>query len=296
MTSRGCSIKLSSSECSLRSTILEPNIRRCLAFAICRLRCSRSTAASLTVSVASQAIQPSISSILSLAYAMGKHTIAEGVVKREQAAMLLRMGCEVAQGYFFSRPVGAEHIPPMLTRSLWRPRHERALHAARPTEGPVRRGHHYLHRRVPRAHRRPDGNQDDRLGMTSLFIGLGNLLLGVAYAGLGSLSAWETITLHRYRGWSRFGVGFSMMAASCGPHHGKVWLACAPGREYFRSDGGSDLDWVAGWTGIPLVALRDCDGWPGRSFGRNLAAPGGAVGRRLHSHSGLVERLGVHAA
>jgi hypothetical protein len=55
--------------------------------------------------------------------------------------------------------------------------------------------------------------------MTSLFIGLGNLLLGVAYAGLGSLSAWETITLHRYRGWSRFGVGFSMMAASCDPHH-----------------------------------------------------------------------------
>jgi diguanylate cyclase (GGDEF)-like protein len=85
-----------------------------------------------------------VSSILSLAYAMGKHTIAEGVEKREQAAMLLRMGCEVAQGYFFSRPVGAEHIPPMLTRSLWRPRTERALHAARPTEGPARWGHHYF--------------------------------------------------------------------------------------------------------------------------------------------------------
>ena len=55
--------------------------------------------------------------------------------------------------------------------------------------------------------------------MMSLFIGLSNLLLGIAYAGLGTLSAWETISLHRYRGWSRFGVGFSMMAASCGPHH-----------------------------------------------------------------------------
>jgi hypothetical protein len=55
--------------------------------------------------------------------------------------------------------------------------------------------------------------------MMSLVIGVSNLLIGVAYAGLGLLSAWETIGLHRYRGWSRFGLGFSMMAASCGPHH-----------------------------------------------------------------------------
>jgi hypothetical protein len=33
------------------------------------------------------------------------------------------------------------------------------------------------------------------------------------------MSAGETFSLHRYRGWSRFGLGFSMMAASCGPHH-----------------------------------------------------------------------------
>lgn len=85
-----------------------------------------------------------VSSILSLASAMGKHTIAEGVEKREQAAMLLRMGCEVAQGYFFSRPVAAEKIVPMLTRPLWHPRSERALHTAHSTEGPVRRGQHYF--------------------------------------------------------------------------------------------------------------------------------------------------------
>lgn len=52
-----------------------------------------------------------------------------------------------------------------------------------------------------------------------LVIGIGNLLIGLAYAGLGLLSAWETMSLHRYRGWSRFGIGFSLMAASCGPHH-----------------------------------------------------------------------------
>jgi hypothetical protein len=55
--------------------------------------------------------------------------------------------------------------------------------------------------------------------MMSLMIGIGSLMIGIAYAGLGSLSAWETISLHKYRGWSRFGIGFSLMAASCGPHH-----------------------------------------------------------------------------
>jgi diguanylate cyclase len=85
-----------------------------------------------------------VSSILSLAYAMGKHTIAEGVEKREQAAMLLRMGCEVAQGFFFSRPVAAEQILPMLTGALWQPSSALALHTAHFTEGPVRRGHHYF--------------------------------------------------------------------------------------------------------------------------------------------------------
>jgi hypothetical protein len=55
--------------------------------------------------------------------------------------------------------------------------------------------------------------------MISLFIGISNLAIGVAYAGLGLLAAWETASLHRYRGWSRFGLGFSLMAASCGPHH-----------------------------------------------------------------------------
>ena len=55
--------------------------------------------------------------------------------------------------------------------------------------------------------------------MISLVIGITNLAIGLAYAGLGVLATWETISLHRYRGWSRFGFGFALMAASCGPHH-----------------------------------------------------------------------------
>jgi EAL domain-containing protein (putative c-di-GMP-specific phosphodiesterase class I) len=85
-----------------------------------------------------------VSSILSLAYAMGKHTIAEGVEKREQAALLLRMGCEVAQGYFFSRPVAAEQIPPLLTGALWQARSPQTQPTAPLTAAQVRRGHRYF--------------------------------------------------------------------------------------------------------------------------------------------------------
>ena len=53
----------------------------------------------------------------------------------------------------------------------------------------------------------------------ALVIGISNLLVGTAYVGLGLLSAWEAASQYRYRGLSRFGLGFSLMAASCGPHH-----------------------------------------------------------------------------
>ena len=86
-----------------------------------------------------------VSSILSLAFAMGKHPIAEGVERREQAAALLRMGCAVAQGYLFSRPLTAEQVAPMLDRILWRPRAERPLRPAEiAADAPMRRGHRYF--------------------------------------------------------------------------------------------------------------------------------------------------------
>src|SRR6185436_3697180 len=48
-----------------------------------------------------------------------------------------------------------------------------------------------LHRRVPRAHRRSHGNQGRARTMMYLVIGFSNLAIGLAYAGLGALSAWE---------------------------------------------------------------------------------------------------------
>lgn len=53
----------------------------------------------------------------------------------------------------------------------------------------------------------------------NFIIGFGNLAVGMAYVTLGLLSAWEVASQYRYRGVSRFGLGFSLMAASCGPHH-----------------------------------------------------------------------------
>ncbi|MBH9577103.1 putative bifunctional diguanylate cyclase/phosphodiesterase [Inhella proteolytica] len=60
-----------------------------------------------------------VSSILSLAYAMGKHVIAEGVETVEQALALCDMGCPVAQGYLFARPLAAGEIPALLGQPLW---------------------------------------------------------------------------------------------------------------------------------------------------------------------------------
>lgn len=62
-----------------------------------------------------------VSSILSLAFAMGKHVIAEGVERVEQAMALRSMGCRVAQGYLFARPVAASFVQPMRERPLWEP-------------------------------------------------------------------------------------------------------------------------------------------------------------------------------
>ena len=86
-----------------------------------------------------------VSAILSLAYTMGKHVIAEGVETREQAVALQRMGCEVAQGYLLSRPVDPEKIAPLLGTTLWQSRVEPgrpAMPAAR--QARVRSGSRYL--------------------------------------------------------------------------------------------------------------------------------------------------------
>lgn len=55
-----------------------------------------------------------ISSIINMAKALDVPVIAEGVETKEQADMLLGFGCELMQGYYFSKPIPAEEYEKML--------------------------------------------------------------------------------------------------------------------------------------------------------------------------------------
>jgi EAL domain-containing protein (putative c-di-GMP-specific phosphodiesterase class I) len=58
-----------------------------------------------------------VQGILELARVLRMETVAEGVEREEQKRVLQRLGCSLAQGYHFSRPVLPEQITAMLARS-----------------------------------------------------------------------------------------------------------------------------------------------------------------------------------
>ena len=49
-----------------------------------------------------------------MAQALGHVVVAEGIERPEQAAALRALGCELGQGYLFSRPVPAEEAVQLL--------------------------------------------------------------------------------------------------------------------------------------------------------------------------------------
>ena len=59
-----------------------------------------------------------IGAIMGMARGLGYEVVAEGVETREQMQVLIGLGCPVAQGYLFSRPVIASHIPPLAERDF----------------------------------------------------------------------------------------------------------------------------------------------------------------------------------
>lgn len=61
-----------------------------------------------------------IATILAMAEALGQETVAEGVETREQADFLLRRGCTIGQGYYYSPPLPAEEFETFIR--TWRPR------------------------------------------------------------------------------------------------------------------------------------------------------------------------------
>ncbi|MEL7597223.1 MAG: EAL domain-containing protein, partial [Clostridiaceae bacterium] len=53
-------------------------------------------------------------SIVELAHNLNLKVIAEGVETKEQLAFLIRNGCDIGQGYYFSKPIPASEIKMIL--------------------------------------------------------------------------------------------------------------------------------------------------------------------------------------
>ncbi|WP_446742605.1 putative bifunctional diguanylate cyclase/phosphodiesterase [Silvibacterium acidisoli] len=59
---------------------------------------------------------PMIKAIIGMAHALNMQVVAEGVETAEQLSILASLGCNLIQGYLFSRPVPADRIPDLIQR------------------------------------------------------------------------------------------------------------------------------------------------------------------------------------
>ena len=69
-----------------------------------------------------------VSAVVALSKAIGSTTVVEGVETLPQLDELTSLGCDVAQGYYFSRPVSAAAFSKMLTASVSAPPDLRVVH------------------------------------------------------------------------------------------------------------------------------------------------------------------------
>jgi PAS domain S-box-containing protein len=75
------------------------------------LKVDRSFVISMTHTRESRKI---VAAILGLGHSLGMKTVAEGVETEEQVDMLLRLGCEMGQGWFYGHPLTADRIAAMV--------------------------------------------------------------------------------------------------------------------------------------------------------------------------------------
>ncbi|MEO5994849.1 MAG: EAL domain-containing protein, partial [Arthrobacter sp.] len=55
-----------------------------------------------------------VGAVLHLIHACGLKAVAEGIETAKQAEILTALGCASGQGYFFSRPVPAAQLEPLI--------------------------------------------------------------------------------------------------------------------------------------------------------------------------------------
>ena len=83
-------------------------------FPIHTLKIDRSFIQGISENVDDAAI---VEATIALAHALNLTVIAEGVETLEQLQFLEARQCEAVQGYYFSRPVPADQIPPLLSEN-----------------------------------------------------------------------------------------------------------------------------------------------------------------------------------
>jgi len=81
------------------------------------LKVDRSFVSSMTTDRESRKI---VAAVVGLGQSLGLKTIAEGIETRKQSDMLVRLGCDMGQGWYYGRPAPAEELPSLI--ELRRPR------------------------------------------------------------------------------------------------------------------------------------------------------------------------------
>jgi EAL domain-containing protein (putative c-di-GMP-specific phosphodiesterase class I) len=61
-----------------------------------------------------------VRAIVALAHNLGMEVVAEGVETEEHSARLIELGCDSAQGYYFSKAVDAEAAGRLIASQPWR--------------------------------------------------------------------------------------------------------------------------------------------------------------------------------
>ncbi|MGH9372559.1 MAG: EAL domain-containing protein, partial [Vicinamibacterales bacterium] len=81
-----------------------------------------------------------VQAIVTLAHNLGMDVVAEGVETAEQAAELTALGCEYAQGFYFSKAVATIEADRLIATQPWRARMDGARHVSVPNSQLIQTG------------------------------------------------------------------------------------------------------------------------------------------------------------